>query len=65
MKKIKEFLTNRDNLKNIILIVELVLIILLLIKCINLQKKIDKYEAKLNSLVVQKVQLPDIEDLEG
>ena len=62
MKKIKEFFKDRNNLKNIILVVQLILIVFLLIKCNNLQKQIDKYEAEKNNMVTQKVQLPDIEN---
>ena len=65
MEKIKEFFKNRNNLKNLILLIELVLIILLLVKCINLQKKVDKYEEKLNEITVQKIKLPELEELDG
>lgn len=64
MKRIKAFFENRDNIKNIILVVELILVIFLSIKCLKLEKKIKEYQDEENNMIVQKVQLPDIKEIE-
>lgn len=64
MEKIKNFFSNRDNIKNIILVIELILILFLTIKCIRMERKINEYQDEENNMIVQKVQLPDIEEIE-
>lgn len=64
MEKIKSFFSNRDNIKNIILVIELILILFLTIKCIHMERKIGEYQDEENNMIVQKVQLPDIEEIE-
>ena len=65
MKKIVNFLKDRNHIKDIILGVELIIIIILGIKCVSLEKQVNKYIDEKNNTVVQKVQLPDIQNLDG
>ena len=65
MKKVVEFFKDRNHIVDIIAIFELVVIIILGFKCVSLEKQVNKYNDEKNNTVVQKVQLPDIQNLDG
>lgn len=65
MKKLVDFIKDRNHIRDFILIMEFIIIVLLGIKCLNLEKQVNSYKDKENNTIVQKVQLPDIENLDG
>jgi len=65
MKKVVNFFKDRNRVKDIILVMELIIIVILGAKCIKLEKQVTSYKDKENNTIVQKIQLPDIESLDG
>ena len=64
MKKGIEFFKDRNHIKDIILVVLVIIIFILGAKYISLEKQVSKANDEKNNTIVQKVQLPDIKNIE-
>lgn len=65
MGKVVSFFKDRNHIRDIILVMEFVIIVLLGVKCLDLEKQVNEYKDQEQNSIVQKVQLPDIENLDG